>query len=146
MTTRVFLDTCIVIDLVEGRPEQQVQLESLILGKQVLSSELVQMEPRLQAVRDKRDDLLAVYDSYFANYELVPFDRTMFDLATRLRIDHRIKTPDALHLAAALMSGCHQERTWEGLPAIRVRQLLNDQPLPLEFPPLPFALYPVERV
>ncbi len=32
----------------------------------------------------------------------------VIDLASRLRIDHRIKTPDALHLAAALVAGCAQ--------------------------------------
>jgi hypothetical protein len=31
--TRIFLDTCIVIDLVEGTPEQQDKLKALIAGK-----------------------------------------------------------------------------------------------------------------
>lgn len=105
---RLFLDTCIVIDLVEGRPEQQSQLKALLLGKRVVSSELVRMEARLQGVRDQRDDLLAIYDNYFRGCELAPFDRALFDRASRLRIDHRIKTPDALHLAAALESQCNQ--------------------------------------
>ena len=55
-----------------------------------------------------RDDLLAVYDRYFNACELIPFDRVLFELASRLRIDHRIKTPDALHLAGALIAGCDQ--------------------------------------
>ncbi|MGA7981630.1 MAG: type II toxin-antitoxin system VapC family toxin [Chromatiaceae bacterium] len=108
MMVRLFLDTCIVIDLVEGKPEQQSQLKALLFGKRVVSSELVRMEARLQAVRDQRDDLLTIYDNYFGGCELVPFDRALFDHATRLRIDHRIKTPDALHLAAALKSQCDQ--------------------------------------
>jgi predicted nucleic acid-binding protein len=61
-------------------------------------------------------------------------DRPLFDLATQLRVRHRLKTPDALHLAAALHSGCvefwtnddrlanaAQDRlrllTWANLPA-----------------------------
>jgi predicted nucleic acid-binding protein len=107
---RLFLDACIVIDLVEAKPEQQDKLKILITGKRVVSSELVRMESRLQALRDQREDLLSIYDSYFECCEMVPFDRALFDLASRLRIEHRIKTPDALHLAAALIAGC--EKFW----------------------------------
>ena len=106
--TRIFLDTCIVIDLVEAKPEQQDKLKILITGKQAIGSELVRMEARLQALRDQREDLLKVYDSYFERCEMVSFDRELFDLASRLRIDHRIKTPDALHLATAIISRCAQ--------------------------------------
>ena len=105
---RIFLDACIVIDLIEGKPEHQDTLKPLIAGKQVFGSELVRMESRLQALRDERKGLLAIYDSYFESCELIAFDRALFDLASRLRIDHRIKTPDALHLAAALTAGCDQ--------------------------------------
>jgi predicted nucleic acid-binding protein len=35
-----------------------------------------------------------------------PFDQSVFDRATDLRVTHRPKTPDALHLAAALSAGC----------------------------------------
>jgi predicted nucleic acid-binding protein len=108
MMVRIFLDACIVIDLVEGRPEQQDKLKSLIAGKRVFGSELVRMESRLQALRDEREGLLAIYDRYFDRCEMIPFDRTLFDLASRLRVDHRVKTPDALHLAAALTAGCDQ--------------------------------------
>ena len=106
--TRIFLDSCIVIDLVEAKPEQQDQLKTLIAGKQVYTSELVRLESRLQPLRDHRDDLLDVYDDYFERCRMIFFDRPLFDLACRLRIDHRIKTPDALHLAAALMAKCEQ--------------------------------------
>lgn len=105
---RIFLDACIVIDLVEGRPEQQDKLKPLIAGKQVFGSELVRMESRLQALRDEREGLLTIYDRYFDGCEMIPLDRTLFDLASRLRVDHRVKTPDALHLAAARAAGCDQ--------------------------------------
>jgi len=106
--TCLFLDACIVIDLVEAKPEQQDKLKTLIAGKQVFGSELVRMESRLQAIRDHREDILSVYDDYFERCEMVPFDRPLFDLASRLRIDHRLKTPDALHLAAAIIAECEQ--------------------------------------
>ncbi|MBK5964239.1 hypothetical protein CCR95_09105 [Thiocystis minor] len=34
---------------------------------------------------------------------MVPMDAEVFSLATDLRVDDAIKTPDALHLAAALL-------------------------------------------
>lgn len=43
---------------------------------------------------------------YFDSCLLVPFERPLFDLASRLRIDHGINTPEAFHLAAALTSEC----------------------------------------
>lgn len=95
---RIFLDACIVIDLVAGRPEQQDKLKALIAGKRVFGTELVRMESRLQALRDEREGLLTIYESYFERCEMIPFDRTLFDLASRLRVDHRLKTRDALHL------------------------------------------------
>jgi predicted nucleic acid-binding protein len=66
------------------------------------------MESRLQALRDQREDLLSIYNNYFEHCKMVPFDHALFDLASRLRIEHRIKTPDALHLAAALIAECDQ--------------------------------------
>jgi len=114
MAIRIFLDACIVIDLVEAKPAQQDTLKALIAGKHVFGSELVRMESRLQALRDQREDLLSIYEGYFESCQLVPFDRALFDLASRLRIERRIKTPDALHLAGALVSGCEQFWTNDG--------------------------------
>lgn len=106
--TRIFLDACIVIDLVEGSAKQQDQLRTLILGKHVVGSELVRMESRLKALRERQTDVLAIYDQFFASCELVPFDRALFDLTSGLRIEHRLKTPDALHLATAIRGSCGQ--------------------------------------
>jgi predicted nucleic acid-binding protein len=80
----------------------------LITDKQIFSSELVRLESRLQTLRDQREDLLSIYDNDFERCKMVPCDRALFDLASRLRIEHRIKTPDALHLAAALIAECDQ--------------------------------------
>lgn len=51
-----------------------------------------------------------MYDSFFALSEVstVGINRDVFDLATELRALHSIKTPDAIHLAAALISGCDE--------------------------------------
>jgi hypothetical protein len=40
------------------------------------------MGSRLQAIRDQRDDLLNIDDGYFDSCLLVPFERSLFDLAS----------------------------------------------------------------
>ena len=35
-------------------------------------------------------------------------NRDVFDMATKLRADSSLKTPDALHLATAILAGCSQ--------------------------------------
>lgn len=106
--TRIYLDACMVIDLVEGNPRQQALLIQHLVGKWICGSELVRLESRIKALRENRQDFLQTYDDYFRHCELVPFDRAVFDKATELRVLHRLKTPDALHLAAALRSGCEE--------------------------------------
>jgi predicted nucleic acid-binding protein len=58
----------------------------------------------------KRKDTvaLAAFDSFFARPEvlMLPLTATVFDLAAQLRADLGVKTPDVLHLAAAIRSGC----------------------------------------
>jgi uncharacterized protein len=50
--------------------------------------------------------LLAEFDAAFAAAELAPMASAVFNRATDIRAAHRFKTPDALHLAAAVEAGC----------------------------------------
>lgn len=60
--------------------------------------------------------MLARYDRFFSTpgYIHILLDSTAFDLATELRARHGLKTPDALHLAAAIASGCGELWTNDG--------------------------------
>jgi predicted nucleic acid-binding protein len=73
-------------------------------------SELSRMECRIKPLREGDTSALARFDRFFTSpmITIVPLGRTVFDLATELRARHRIKTPDALHLAAALEAGCSE--------------------------------------
>lgn len=53
---------------------------------------------------------LAKYDTFFAASTLgwATLSRPVFDLAADLRAGHALKTPDALHLAAAIVGGCSE--------------------------------------
>ncbi len=106
--TKTYLDSCMVIDLVEGNIQQQSLISRHLVGKWICSSELVRLESRIKALRENRQDFLKTYDDYFSQCQLVPFGRTVFEKATELRLIYRLKTPDALHLAAALQ-GAYEE-------------------------------------
>lgn len=111
----VYLDSCVVIHLREGTPEAQRALRDRLLHGQrarlrVTVSELTRLECRVQPMRAGDAVLLADYDRFFARSEVrvVPLTREVVDLATDLRAHHGIKTPDALHLAAALHAECDE--------------------------------------
>jgi uncharacterized protein len=105
--TTTYLDSCMVIGLIEGDAEQRNALKTyLTAAQQVFSSELVRLEARILALRQNHHEYLNRYDAFFEACEFVDLNRTVFDLATKLRAESQLKTPDALHLAAALTAGC----------------------------------------
>ena len=59
-------------------------------------------------MRDGNQALLQDFDDYFANTiaEIFPLTRDVVDLATEIRAQYNFKTPDALRLAAAVISNC----------------------------------------
>ena len=59
-------------------------------------------------MRDGDTSLLADYDEYFdmSASEVLPLTREVIDRATVLRAKYNFKTPDALHLAAAIAGHC----------------------------------------
>ena len=59
-------------------------------------------------LRESNPALLQQFDKFFSQPEVVvtPLDARVFNLATELRAQYRLKTPDALHLAAAISSDC----------------------------------------
>jgi len=103
---KVYLDSCMVIGLIEGDAIQQKLLKARLKGQQIYSSELVRLESRLLAIRENNTAYLLEFDRFFALCEMVDLNRAVFDRATKLRAEQNLKTPDALHLAAAIESGC----------------------------------------
>lgn len=113
---RIYCDACVLIYRVEGAlpwARQAVEArmrEALPGGLALCVTELLRLECRVQPMAQGDDELLARYDALFELPELIwqPLNREVFDLACRLRAQHRLKTPDALHLAAALTAGCDE--------------------------------------
>lgn len=77
-------------------------------GDRVAISDLTRLECRVGVLKRRDVAALKVFDDFFAraDIELVPLTASVFDRAAQLRVDLNVKTPDALHLAAAIESGC----------------------------------------
>ena len=68
------------------------------------------MECRIGPLKRHDMPLLSDYDNFFGQRDLsvVGISRPMFELATELRAAHGWRTPDALHVAAATLTGCDE--------------------------------------
>ena len=107
---RLYLDAAPIVYWVEQVPglAPAVDLARRRPGIELVSSHLALMEC---LVRPRRDGNLALeqeFDAFFAQVVGVaaPFTEAVFRAATEIRARHRYRTPDALHLAAALHSRC----------------------------------------
>lgn len=107
---RVFLDSALVIYLVEQNPVFGPCTETWLRSHpcDVVSSELVRMEALILPVRANDRTRITEFEDYFRVRvaEMVPLTRAVFDRAVHIRATTTIKTPDALHLAAAVEAGC----------------------------------------
>jgi predicted nucleic acid-binding protein len=71
---------------------------------------LTRFECRVKPLAQGNQALLTRFETFFARDDItrIELSAMVFDLATRLRAQHRLKTPDALHLAAAIEAGCDE--------------------------------------
>jgi len=121
---KVYLDSCVVIYLIQG----PAILSRAILAELqpsegepplVCVSDLTRLECRVWPLRQEDSGLLNEFDRFFASEGLqtIAFGARIFDKATELRATHGTKTPDALHLAAAIIAGCAE--FWTNDPRLR---------------------------
>ncbi len=107
---RIYLDTAPLIYLVENVPPYVSVIADRLAapGTIQVCCELSRLECRVKPIRDSEIALLAAFDSYFAAIasEIVPLTRQVIDVATDLRARYGFRTPDAIHLAAAVVDSC----------------------------------------
>ena len=74
-------------------------------GGAIITSRLSRLECRVKPLRDGNTALLAAFDQFFARPTLVIADvsATVIEQATDLRARYGFRTPDALHLATAIV-------------------------------------------
>jgi predicted nucleic acid-binding protein len=107
---RVYLDAAPVIYAVEQVAPYAAAVDARLSAAGVVpvASDLTRLECRVNPLKLGNKALLQDFDDYFAGAvgEIVPLSRLVIDRAAVIRAQHGFKTPDAIHLAAALESGC----------------------------------------
>ncbi len=108
---KIFLDSCLIIYLLEGQTSFSQPVEATILAEpeaEYCASALVRMECLIGPLRSGNTALLAEYGKVFQALTLLPISDEVYEKAAHLRATHNLKTPDALHLATALEAGCDE--------------------------------------
>ena len=115
---RIYLDAVTAIYTVEDIAPFAARIDTYLAAPGVIqiASELTCLECRVKPLHDGNARLLKAFDDYFTVVvsKIVPLTRQVVDQATRIRAEYRFKTPDALHLAAAVESGCDVFLTHDG--------------------------------
>jgi uncharacterized protein len=108
-----YIDTVILIYFIERTDLFQVRAARQLArmraaGDDLAISDLVRMECRVGPLQLGDAAGLADFDIFFANpdIQIVPLTPAVFDRAAEIRAHHGFKTPDSIHLAAAVESGC----------------------------------------
>jgi predicted nucleic acid-binding protein len=110
---RVYLDSNIVLYLIEQPPDFGPRATARIAdlrnaGDELVVSDLTRLECRHFPLGRGDAVTLGHFDAFFgqSTVEVVTLTTAVCDRATEIRAHHRVRTPDALHLAAAIESGC----------------------------------------
>ena len=110
----VFLDTTPIIYYIEGKqPIYESVLKSIFIENSkgnilFATSALTLLELLVQPLRVKRFDLVEKYKSIlttFSNLKIMDLDPETSLIATNLRADYNLKTPDAIRIASSIISG-----------------------------------------
>lgn len=104
----IYLDSCILIYALEdaGPRGDAVRRRLRSTDETVSSSPLALQECLVLPIRERNLEVKDRYLALFDHLESIPLDTAVFVRAAELRADFGVKTPDALHLAAAQLSGC----------------------------------------
>lgn len=104
----MYLDSCILIYAIEddGPRGDAVRNALREVDVAVASSPLALQECLVGPLRGRNPELRDRYLAMFEHLEEVTLDATVFIRCAELRADFGLKTPDAVHLAAAQIAGC----------------------------------------
>lgn len=104
-----FLDSSALIYYFEGNESYRQAVTDVLQAvktqapqAQVVVSRLSVMECRVKPLREASIALLARYDAFFKQVQIVELSAAVVDAATSLRATTGLKTPDALQAACAL--------------------------------------------
>lgn len=140
-TGPVYLDASGFIYSVERIEPYRTLLEPMWLQAQtgqfsIVSSDLVVLETLVKPLREGDTVVELLFRSLFeaSEVKLIPATRPLWEEAARLRAETGLKTPDALHAAAALHAGCtmfitndDDFRRLKELPVVVLDDLLREE-------------------
>jgi uncharacterized protein len=129
---KIYLDSCIFIYLVDG-PEKYARPISEAIqnnsGASFCLSDLVRLECLVGPLRRGDQAQRKLFEEQFKVLTVLTLSSSVYDLAAELRAQHRLKTPDAIHAAAAILHGCDEFWTNDRrLAAIEPRIVLRVLP------------------
>ena len=108
----IYADANVIIRLIEGDATTRAPLEARLLPFRgtvcfLLTSRSSWLECRVKPLRVNDTALLALYDAFFASaeVEILELAQAVVEKATQVRATLNVKTPDALHLASAILAG-----------------------------------------
>ena len=105
----IYLDSCLVIYLVENRPRWGESITRAIAraGEARFGvSPLVKCECLVGPMRRGDSVLERAYSQLLDQFALLPMPQPVYPQAARARAHFGLRTPDALHLACAQHHGC----------------------------------------
>jgi predicted nucleic acid-binding protein len=140
-TGPVGLDSSIFIYFLEENPELLPVVEPVftaIAGGTItaVTSSLTLLEVLVQPLRRALPALAEEYEQILtqsSGLRLVPLDLRLLRAAAHLRAATQLKTPDAVHIASALMTGCTafltNDRRIPEVPGLRILRAQSYLPL-----------------
>ena len=105
---KIYLDSCLVIYLIERHPFFHAPLRGRIAAcsdSVFTVSSLTRLEVLALPLRERNHELVERFESLLRTLEMLPIDDSVIDAALDWRVAG-LKTPDALHVAVAKRSGC----------------------------------------
>lgn len=108
----IYLDANVLIRLLEGTPAARAAVEHRLAPTKGVAgswatSRLTRLECRSKPLAQGDSAVLGVYDRFFSGRETVLLDvnSAVIEKATELRGTFGFKTPDAIHVASAIVAG-----------------------------------------
>lgn len=114
MPARYYLDTNVIISIIDGArgldKEQAEFIAHVDEGRiEALTSELTLAECLVRPFANENTPLIKTYMRFLesrSNFPVIPVSRDILISAAQLRVEARLKLPDAIHAATARISDC----------------------------------------